>query len=125
MQSLGPLSKVPKGYGGYQFKWSPAEKQIARKAFELALHREFAVLIDEVKASVSRIQAPHELWDLEHHLTSRRKRIDSTYDYRYSVLPTVLAVLIKQGRLDEHELKGLADDKIDEIHRRLSKPGPR
>ncbi len=67
-------------------KWSHAEKQIARKAFELALDREFQSVIRNAKEMASKIEQPADLWELEHYLTQSRKKIDRRYDYRYSVL---------------------------------------
>ena len=43
--------------------------------------------------------------------------IDRMYDYRYSVLPLVLANLLTSGRLVEDELHGLREDKLACIKR--------
>jgi hypothetical protein len=80
-------------------KWSHAEKQIARKAFELALDREFRSVIRRAKDMAGKIEQPTDLWDLEHNLTESRKRIDRTYDRRYSVLIDVCGRLVREGRL--------------------------
>src|SRR5271165_5711641 len=74
-------------------KWSPAEKAVARKAFETALSRELKAVIAETKRLAVRIEQPDDLWELERHLTAKRKGGDETFDYRYSVLPLVLGVL--------------------------------
>src|SRR6266446_5832041 len=52
------------------------------------------------------IEQLSDLWDLEHYLTESRKRIDRTYDYRYSVLTDVFGRLIREGCLSEKELQG-------------------
>ena len=96
-------------------KWSHAEKIIARKAFDQALDREFEVVIREAKQMAGRIEQPSDLWELEGYLTRSRKEIDRMYDYRYSVLPLVFGNLIREGRLSEEELHGLADDKLAHI----------
>jgi hypothetical protein len=96
-------------------KWSHAEKIIARKAFDQALDREFEVVIREAKQMAGRIEQPSDLWELEGYLTRSRKEIDRLYDYRYSVLPLVFGNLIREGRLSEEELHGLADDKLAHI----------
>jgi hypothetical protein len=62
-----------------------------------------------------RIEQPSDLWELEGYLTRSRKEIDRMYDYRYSVLPLVFGSLIREGRLSEEELHGLADDKLAHI----------
>jgi Asp-tRNA(Asn)/Glu-tRNA(Gln) amidotransferase B subunit len=96
-------------------KWSHAEKQIARKAFELALDREFRSVIRRAKDMAGKIEQPTDLWDLEHNLTESRKRIDRTYDYRYSVLTDVFGRLVREVRLSEDELQGLGEDKLQSI----------
>jgi len=53
--------------------------------------------------------------DLEHYLTQRRKEIDRKYDYRYSRLTDVFGRLLYEGRLNEQELRDLADDKLKSI----------
>jgi hypothetical protein len=98
-----------------ELKWSPAEKAIARKAFDTALQRELEAVMREAKDRAARIRQPADLWELEHWLTQRRRDIDSTYDYRYSVLPLVFVMLIRDGRLSEQELHGLAEDKLARI----------
>ena len=99
----------------HHLKWSHAEKQIARKAFELALDREFQAVIRNAKEMASKIEQPTDLWDLEHYLTESRKKIDRTNDYRYSVLTDVFGTLVREGRITEDELQGLREDKLEFI----------
>ena len=96
-------------------KWSHAEKQIARKAFELALDREFQSVIQRAKDMASKIEQPADLWELEHYLTQSRRKIDRTFDYRYSVLIDVFGRLIRERRLSEKELQGLGQEKLKSI----------
>jgi hypothetical protein len=96
-------------------RWSHAEKTIARKAFNQALDREFEVVIRQAKQMAERIEQPSDLWELEDYLTHSRKKIDRRYDYRYSVLPLVFGNLVREGRLSEEELHGLAEDKLAHI----------
>jgi hypothetical protein len=96
-------------------RWSPAEKAIARKAFERALQQDLEAVTREAKKMAGKIEQPSDLWELEHYLTQRRKEIDRQYDYRYSVLPIVFAVLIRKGRLREEDLHGLSEDKLGYI----------
>lgn len=110
--------RVALGYDAMrELKWSPAEKAVARKAFDLALHRELEAVMIEAKKRAEGIQQPSELWDLEGYLTEWRTRIDRQYEYRYSVLPFVFGNLIRKGRLSEHELQGLSEDKLECIRR--------
>ncbi len=103
-----------------EINWSPAEKAIARKAFDLALQRELDAVIREAKDRAAKIEQPPQLWDLERWLTERRKEIDRQFDYRYSVLPAVLGNLIREGLLSEQDLHGLADDKLTFIRRQAT-----
>jgi hypothetical protein len=116
----GSGSAAPIGYGGYDFKWSHSEKTLARHAFDEALKRELDELIAETKRRANQIEQADDVWSLVEHLIERRKQINARYDYRYSVLPSVFAALIKAGRLSVTDLEGLDRDKLAEI-RRLSK----
>lgn len=110
-------SAAPFGYGGYEFKWSQAEKIVARRAFDQALKREFDQLIAKTKRRAGEIEQIADVWSLAEYVFDRRKQINSQYDYRYSVLPRVLADLLRIGRLRERDLAGLDDDKLAEIRR--------
>ena len=91
--------------------WAAKEKTIARRAFDRALHRELEATIQEAKQMAARIKEPDELWELERHLTQRRKGIDAKYEFKYSVLLLVLADLVRKGCINLDELHGLAEDK--------------
>ena len=98
-----------------QLHWSGGEKAIARKAFNKALDRELAEIVQQTRERVASLQQPSGLWDLEEFLTKRRKEIDRKYDYRYSVLPLVFATLLREARLSEEDLNGLSPDKLEVI----------
>ena len=112
-----PDSAVQNVIPMYELKWSHAEKTVARRAFDLALGKELAALLQEAKGRAARIEEPSELWDLESWLTERRREIDRRYDYRYSILPLVFAQLLRDGRLTENDLHGLGQEKLDLIRR--------
>jgi hypothetical protein len=95
--------------------WSKSEKTIARTAFDAALGRELHEVIQEVKRMANEIQESSDMWDLEHHLTKRRKQIDRKYDYRYSQLTLLLGRLLYENRLSEEDLRGLREDKTKSI----------
>ena len=97
------------------WKWSPAEKAAARKAFDRALSQELEALVREAKDRVAKIGKASELWELERWLAERRRDIDRTFYFRYSVLPIVFANLLHDGRLAEEDLHALAPDKLDAI----------
>lgn len=98
-----------------EWKWSSAEKAVARRAFDLALSRELEAVIREAKERAARIAGAADLWELERWLGKRRRRIDRNFDYRYSVLPLVFAALLRDGQINEDDLRGLAPDKLDTI----------
>ncbi len=96
-----------------QFNWSKAEKKIAKEAFDKAYQRESKKIIEEIKKY--KLEKPEDIWSLSEMLNKREKEIDQIYDYRYSQLVMVFAILIKRGFLSIDELKGLSDDKLERI----------
>ena len=98
-----------------EWKWSPAEKVIAHRAFDLALSRELESVIREAKERAKAIGEASDLWKLESWLTKRRLEIDRKFDFRYSVLPLVFATLLREGSITENDLEGLGQDKLDVI----------
>jgi hypothetical protein len=92
--------------------WSRSEKAIARKAFDAALGQELHDLIQEAKRMANDIQKSSDLWDLEYHLTQRRKEIDRKYDFRGSRLKDMLGRLLYENRLGEEDLRGLQEEKM-------------
>lgn len=101
----------------FDLHWSQSEKKIARRAFEQALDCELTALIREAKERVNQVSTPDELWEVEAWLTKRRKEINETYEFRYSVLPLVFAKLMYRRLLSEDDLKGLGPEKVDLIRR--------
>ena len=95
--------------------WSRSERAVARRAFDAALKRELHEVMQEAKEMANQINEPADLWDLEHHLTQRRKEIDRKYAYRYSELTHVFGRLLYERRLSEEELRGLQKDKLRSI----------
>ena len=63
----------------------------------------------------TRSKQSSDLWDLEHHLTQRRKEIDRKYDFRGSRLTDVLGRLLYENRLGEEDLRGLREEKMKSI----------
>ena len=93
--------------------WSKAEKKIAKEAFNKAYQRESKKIIKEIKNY--KLEEPDDIWSLSEMLNNREKEIDQIYDYRYSQLVMVFAILIKRGFLSIKELEGLSEDKLDRI----------
>jgi GTP-sensing pleiotropic transcriptional regulator CodY len=95
-----------------ELTWSSTEKAIARWCFDRALQRELNEAIQSTKEMAAKIRHASELWELEHHLTQLRKEIDQKYQYKYSTLVLVFADLVREGKLDLEDLRGLSEEKL-------------
>lgn len=102
------------------FRWSPAEKKIAREAFDKAYQKECEVIIVKLKKMTAKTKKPDDIWRICDYLTEQRDRTDEKYDYRYSVLIFVFARLIKEGWLTEADLEGIGKDKVEKVQFLLS-----
>lgn len=100
------------------FKWSKAEKIIAKEAFNNAYQRECNKIIKEIKEY--KLEKPEDIWSLSEMLKEREKEINNIYDYRYSQLTFVFGILIKRGFLSIDELDGFSDDKVEQIKKVMS-----
>lgn len=98
-----------------ELKWSKAEKEAARRAFEEAYRKECGAIAAKIKEMAAAASEPEDLWRIHDVLTERRRQTDEKYDYRYSVLLFVFARLLKEGWIMETDLQELADDKIEAI----------
>jgi Photoprotection regulator fluorescence recovery protein len=107
----------PKATPMRDWTWSPAEKAIAHKTFDLALDKELEAVLREAKARASRASEASDLWKLESWLGKRRREIDNKYDFRYSVLPLVFGGLLREGSISEQDLRGLGEEKLEAIRR--------
>jgi hypothetical protein len=101
----------------HDLKWSESEKKLARQVFQAAVSAELQETIADFKRRASAVSSPEEMWDLEDYLRTRRTDIDRKYDYRYSQLIFVFGHLLREKRIRETDLAGLADDKLEEIRR--------
>ena len=98
-----------------EFSWSKKEKEIARRAFKRAYEREMKELTDKTRRIATRAESPEDIWGLHDFLSEKRKEIDFKYDFRYSVLITVFARLIREGWVDLADLEGLDKEKIARV----------
>ncbi len=97
------------------FPWSKSDKTIARKAFEAAYDRECADVVAELRTRVNTLQDNKDVWAINDFLYKRRQEMDRKYDFRYSVLLEVLAVLIHEGTITLEDVEGLDKEKLDHI----------
>ena len=92
-------------------KWGSEEKKEARKIFELALKREMEEIKKILRDKIENINDTKNIWEIEKFLTTRRKFIESKYDYRYSKLLIVFGILLKEGYLTKEDILGLDEKK--------------
>jgi hypothetical protein len=95
--------------------WSKKEKDIARRAFEMALEREGLELLRKIKEMARTAENRKDIWQIHDFLTERRTEIDQKYDYRYSVLIPIFGRLVREEWIRLDELEGLDEDKITKI----------
>jgi hypothetical protein len=100
--------------------WSPAEKKVARAAFNAALARECGAIRHEVEAMLKRSSDPADIWRVHEYLSEKRREIDQKYDFRYSRLTSVLGRLFAEGWVGEEEIVKLKPEKIAQIKRSAS-----
>ncbi len=104
----------------HDLKWSAAEKQLARRAFDSALTAELAELVAAFKTSAAAVTTVDEVWSIQERLVRRRREIDEKYDYRYSRLLFVFGWLLRERRLSLEQLAGLSQDKLEILRRMAS-----
>lgn len=101
----------------HDMKWSDREKKLSRRVFEAALQRELAEIVAEFKAKAEAVTTAEQMWPLEDYLRRKAREIDEKYDYRYSRLLFVFGRLLREQRIEEEDLAGLSEDKLDDIRR--------
>jgi hypothetical protein len=97
------------------FEWSKAEKQAARRAFDLALKRECLAIRGKLEQMLKADEDFRQIWRIHDYLSEKRREVDLKYDYRYSRLITVFGRLLMEGWIAEADLGGLAEDKLQRI----------
>jgi hypothetical protein len=103
------------GFSSEEVRWSGAEKKIARSAFDKAYQRQCATILAKATKMLATASVPRDLWKVHDYLSVQRRATDKTYDYRYSVLLSVLAALIEENWLNVTDLAGLQESKIEKI----------
>lgn len=93
-------------------EWNTAEKRIARRVFDAAVQYEFAELVQAFKSMAAQASEPNDMWSTEEFLTRSRLAFDKKYDFKYSPLELLFARLLREGRISEAQLAGLAPEKV-------------
>ena len=96
----------------HDISWSPAEKKVAREAFDKALSRETEAVRREVESMLNNSRDPQVIWEIEQYLRERRRDFQEKYDYRYSRLLLIFTRLYHESWLGEEDLEGLRPEKI-------------
>lgn len=99
----------------YDMQWSPKEKKIARAAFDKAYQREMSEIKGALLDQIAKLKEDKEVWSIHDYLSKRRAWVDRKYDYRYSQLILVFSQLMKEGYLNEDDLIGLDENKLEII----------
>ncbi|WP_146204273.1 hypothetical protein [Massilia glaciei] len=95
--------------------WSTTEKKVAKRAFDEALVRECAALIERAKVLAEKAEQPDDIWALNDYLTEQRDLIYQKYDDHYSQLIFVFAQLLYQKWIGEQDIEGLSEEKLQAI----------
>lgn len=98
-----------------QYKWTQAEKVIARRIFDRAYEKECTNILNKIKEMLSKDKNPKIIWIIEEYLNKERIKIERKYDYRYSVLIIVFGQLVRDGLIEKSDLQGLGQEKIERI----------
>jgi hypothetical protein len=104
----------------HERRWSGSEKKVARYAYEAARQNVLADTLAEFKAKAAAATTIDDMWSIVDESRQRRRELEELLRFRYSDLPLVFARLIVEGHLDERQLAGLAEDKLEEIRRDVS-----
>jgi hypothetical protein len=96
-------------------RWSYAEKNVARQAFDAALQKELSAVLENLKRLAAQAKNPQDLWAIKDYLTEQRQSINAKYDYRYSQLTFVFGRLLREKRIEDKDLEGLAEEKLRAI----------
>jgi hypothetical protein len=96
-------------------KWSEREKKIARRVFDQAVANDLNGVLEQMKQRAAAAKAPADMWGLKRFLEREQRRIDTTYDFRYSVLAQVLTRLVIEGKLRFEDLAELGEDKREVV----------
>jgi hypothetical protein len=98
-----------------QYKWTQAEKVVARRVFDRAYKRECTNILNKVKEMLSGMENPEDIWNIKDYLNKELMKIEGKYDYRYSVLIIVFGQLIRDGLIEKSDLQGMGQEKIERI----------
>lgn len=95
----------------HDLKWSEREKKIARRVFDQVVANDLNCVLEKMKQRAAAARSPKDMWDLRRFLEREQRRIDETYEFRYSNLPLMFARLVVEGGIQLDDLAELGEDK--------------
>jgi len=73
--------------------------------------------VAKFKEMAAHAEKPEDIWAIEEWLGQQRRNIETKYDFRYSQLVMVFGRLVRENRITEQQLEGLAEEKLAFIER--------
>jgi len=101
----------------HDLKWSEREKKVARQVFDAALQQELVEVLAKFKEMAAHAEKTEDIWSIEEWLGQQRRNIETKYDFRYSQLIMLFGRLMREGRITEQQLEGIAEEKLAFIER--------
>ncbi len=98
-----------------EYSWSKIEKKEARRIFDKALQKECDIMIERLRDFAAMATSIHNLAGINNYLTKSLDKIDRKYDYRYSQLINVFALLLAEENISKSDLDVLSTDKVKQI----------
>ncbi len=98
-----------------EYSWSKIEKKEARRIFDKAMQKECDIMIERIRDFTAMASSIQDLAGINNYLTKFLDKIDRKYDYRYSVLINLFALLLAEGNISKSELNVFSTDKVDQI----------
>ena len=98
-----------------EYSWSKIEKKEARRIFDKALQRECDTMIEKIRDFATMATSLQDLAGINNYLTKSLDKIYRKYDYRYSVLINLFALLLAEGNISKSELNVFSADKVEQI----------
>ncbi len=98
-----------------EYSWSKIEKKEARKIFNEALQKECDIMIERIRDFSSMATSLQDLVGINDYMTKSLAKIYRKYDYRYSQLINLFALLLAEERISESDLEVFSADKVERI----------
>ncbi len=100
-----------------EYSWSKIEKKEARRIFDKALQKECDIMIERIRDFAAMATSIRDLAGINNYLTKFLDKIDRKYDYRYSQLINLFALLLAEGNISKSDLDVFSTDKVEQIAR--------